>query len=178
MSASTPQSPEPKGAVVALTSLEQFETEVKRSDVVTCVYAFTSYCPISSSDTVFDGYAGLAGEVEFGASKVQFLRYDVALVPEITKAMSVRALPLTNVYWEGNCLHSVTGGNVDKIKLAVRHGCQAKYIAVTEREKAEKERRAGEEPSAAAPKAGAGRVASKPSTPSGRRSSSTGSRKK
>lgn len=172
---STPQSPEPKGSVVTITSLEQFETEIKRSDVVTCVTAFTTYCPISSSEAVYDAFTGIAGEVEF-AAKVQFARFDVALVPEVTKIMAIRALPFTAVYWEGECLQSVTGGNFEKIKLAIRHAYQTKYVAVTEREKAEKEKKTGDEGGVSGAAKSSTRSGSKPSTPSGgtRRTSSTG----
>lgn len=147
------------------------------------MFAYTSYCPVSSSDAVYEGYASLAGEVEF-SGKVQFLRFDVALVPEVTKSLGVRVLPLTSLFWEGNCLNTVAGGNVEKIKLAVRHAYQSKYVTVTERERAEKEKRAGEEGTAStsqpSAKLSAGRAGSKPSTPSGgpRRSSSTSSKKK
>eukprot|EP00744_Colponema_vietnamica_P019185 GILI01027133.1.p1 GENE.GILI01027133.1~~GILI01027133.1.p1 ORF type:complete len:183 (+),score=29.66 GILI01027133.1:75-623(+) len=181
MSASTPQSPEPKGAVIDITSLDQFQTEISRSDIVTCVLAFTTYCNLSSSDNVYDGFSALSGEAEF-QTKVQFLRVDVAEVQEVTKAMSVFALPLIQIFWEGNRLQQVQGANVDKFRLAVRHAYQAKYIALLEREKAERDRKIIEEggvpqPSATAPAAKAGvKSGSKPSTPVStvRRSSSKG----
>lgn len=180
MSASTPQSPELKGAVIDINSLEQYQTEIGRNDVVTCVFAFTTYCNLSSSDNVYDGYIALSGEAEF-QTKIQFLRVDVAAVQEVTKAMAVVALPLVQIYWEGSILQQVQGNNVDKMRLGIRHAYQTKYITLLEREKAEKERKALEDGTAvpqqpSAPSKVASKSGSKPSTPVStvRRSSSRG----
>jgi thioredoxin-like negative regulator of GroEL len=133
----------PEG-VGMLSSFKEFQTEIARSDVITCVAPFSTDSPMSCSDKMFEQFEVLSLEPEV-QKKVQFFRINLKDVPEVIVELKIYALPMFCFFWEGVAVHTLCGSNMEKAKLMAKHCIQKRYIKNAEREKEEKDRKAAEE---------------------------------
>lgn len=130
--------------VGSLTTFEAFQTEIARTDVITCVAPFSTDSPMSSSEKIFEAFENMSLEPDV-SKKVQFFRINLKDIPQVIAELKIYALPMFCFFWEGALVHSLCGNNMDKVKLMAKHCIQKRYIKIMEREKDEKERKAAEE---------------------------------
>ena len=133
----------PEGVGI-LNSFKEFQAEIARSDVITCVAPFSTDSPMSCSEKMFEQFEVLSLEPDV-LKKVQFFRINLKEVPEVIAELKIYALPMFCYFWEGVAVHTLCGSNMEKAKLMAKHCIQKRYIKNAEREKEEKERKAAEE---------------------------------